>query len=84
LQLGLGVEARTKDAIHDLLKGLARMPYFGSQLGGDVIVESESGAHIPMLCVRNHDVKREKGKVGGRDSIKRVPQPDRVRDVIEG
>ena len=42
--------------VDDLAEGASGSPSHGNQLGGDVVVEGECGAHIKMLVTKHFDV----------------------------
>ena len=59
------LQAMPQDVVHRISEGPARSPCLGLQLGGDVLVQGESGSHAAMLGSRHVDVKRwpSRGKV---------------------
>ena len=53
----LRVEPQAEILIHDVLERPTAASSFRLELGGNVIVQSESRSHALMIAVRHHDVK---------------------------
>ncbi len=51
------VEPQAEIFIHDVLERPTATSSFRLELGGNVIVQSESRSHALMIAVRHHDVK---------------------------
>ncbi len=50
-------ERQAEILIHDFLERPTATSSFRLELGGNVIVQSESRSHVLMMAVRHHDVK---------------------------
>jgi hypothetical protein len=51
------VEPQAEIFIHDVLERPTATSRFRLELGGNIIIQSESGSHALMIAARHHDVK---------------------------